>query len=302
MLPFKPDYSAFRLMTEPAKDNAEVWRLGLGIISIIVSFVVMSTGLSVLLFQFWTHGDQAIDLASTVVSGSTPAGVLIAMGSIGILSVSAYLVTEFIHNRSGLTLFGPVSLATTQARQVLPGLFAILAIALVLTLIVLPGPLLPNLTMARWLVLLPLTIAVLLLQTASEEILFRGYLQSQLGGMTSNPMIWMLLPSVVFASLHWAPGTFGENAIWPVLFAGLMGLLAADLTARSGTLGPAIALHFVNNFGAIALVAPQEELSGLALWTFPFGPSDEAAMLALLPMDMIMIIAFWLVCRVAMRR
>ncbi|MEO1363377.1 MAG: CPBP family intramembrane glutamate endopeptidase, partial [Pseudomonadota bacterium] len=76
----------------------------------------------------------------------------------------------------------------------------------------------------------------------------------------------------------------------------------ADLTARSGTLGPAIAVHFFNNVQAILLASPRGEMSGLALFVMPFGMGDEAQMAALMPVDLGWMIVAWLAARLALRR
>lgn len=289
-------------MTGPAEQSAELWRLGLGIVAIVCAMVLMSSGLNVVLFQLVTSGEAAESLSRKIVAGQTPVAVLVTLGSIGLMAIAAFVATELVHKRSGLTLLGPVPLAKRHIRDVLPGLVVVMCVALALAVWAIDAPLQPGLPVSRWLLFLPLTVFAVLLQTASEEILFRGYLQSQLGAMTRNPLIWMGLPSCLFALLHWSPGTYGDNAIWAVLFAGYFGVLAADLTARSGNLGAAIAMHFINNFGAFALVAPDEDLSGLALKRYPFGIFDESAVQALFPIDFLSVFAFWLVCRIALRR
>ena len=59
--------------------------------------------------------------------------------------------------------------------------------------------------------------------------------------------------------------------IWAFCF----GLAAADLTARSGTLGPAIGFHLVNNALAFLLFGQAGGMdSGLALFLFPADPAQ----------------------------
>ncbi|HBS98322.1 MAG TPA: CPBP family intramembrane metalloprotease, partial [Citreicella sp.] len=95
----------------------------------------------------------------------------------------------------------------------------------------------PGLPPVTWLALLPLTLLALLVQTGSEEILFRGYLQSQLAARLPWPAVWLVLPSALFALGHHAPAIYGANAGLVTLWAFVFGLAMADLTARSGTLG-----------------------------------------------------------------
>ena len=76
----------------------------------------------------------------------------------------------------------------------------------------------------------------------------------------------------------------------------------ADLTARAGTLGPAIAVHFVNNVTAILIVSMPDNLSGLALYLSPFSLADTEAVRAWLPVDFGFMLVSWLTARLAIRR
>ena len=90
-------------------------------------------------------------------------------------------------------------------------------------------------------------------------------MQQQLAARFSSPIIWMVLPSAFFAGLHYQPEIMGDNT-WLVMGAVFVfALLAADLTAVTGNIGAAWAMHFVNNALAILLVATEGPLSGLAL-------------------------------------
>jgi membrane protease YdiL (CAAX protease family) len=113
-----------------------------------------------------------------------------------------------------------------------------------------------------------------LIQTGAEEVLFRGYLQQQLAARFSSPMIWMVLPSALFAALHYQPEVMGDNT-WLMMGAVFVfALLAADLTAVTGTIGAAWAMHFVNNALAILVMATDGPLSGLALYIAPISPAS----------------------------
>ncbi|MFC6636344.1 CPBP family intramembrane glutamic endopeptidase [Sulfitobacter sediminilitoris] len=147
----------------------------------------------------------------------------------------------------------------------------------------------------------PVTFFVLV-QVSAEEIVFRGYVQQQLAARFKSPMIWMVLPSVLFALGHYLPDTAGENALIIAIWAGVFGILMADLTARSGSLGPAIAVHFWNNVSAMLIVSLPDELSGLALYLSPFSMEDTEALQAWLPVDFAMMFVLWLAARVAIRR
>ena len=140
------------------------------------------------------------------------------------------------------------------------------------------------------------------LEFSPEEIAFRGYIQQQLAARFKSPVIWMILPSVLFALGHYDPDETGSNALAIAALSGFFGLLLADLTARSGTLGPAIAMHLANNFVAMLLMSPQGSLTGLALFTSPIDLSDEALVRTWLPVDLATMLVSWLAARLVLRR
>jgi uncharacterized protein len=156
--------------------------------------------------------------------------------------------------------------------------------------------------LSRWLLLLPLSLLAVLVQVSAEEIVFRGYVQQQLAARFNSPLIWMVLPSALFALGHYLPAEAGENALMVALWAGVFGILMADLTARSGSLGPAIAVHLWNNVSAILIVSLPDDLSGLALYLTPFSMDDAAAIRTWLPVDFALMLVSWLAARLAIRR
>jgi len=93
-----------------------------------------------------------------------------------------------------------------------------------------------------------------------------------------------------------------DNAWLLCLWAMGFGLLMADLTARAGTLGPAIAVHFVNNIVALLILGSPSSLFGLALYLLPYEMSDVAALRPWLWVDCATMLVLWLVARLAIRR
>ncbi|MCC1493027.1 CPBP family intramembrane glutamic endopeptidase [Cognatishimia sp. F0-27] len=294
-------YRPFRLLTDPARPSAALWRLTLGLL---VALVVMF-GLSravLALARASLEDDSYWALVAALERADTPLGLLGLLTIMGAMGVGALVACEHVHRRPVSTLFGPLRLFRRQ--------FLVVALAVSMlhigVAILPPWPhaqtLQPGLPPTLWVSLLPLTLVALLIQTGSEELLFRGYLQSQLGARFAHPVVWLSVPSALFALGHYAPEVYGENALAVMLWAGAFGLAAADLTARAGSLGPAIALHLVNNIAAIALVSLSGEMSGLALYRLPFGADDSAAIAAILPADLAMIGLSWLTARIALAR
>jgi uncharacterized protein len=100
----------------------------------------------------------------------------------------------------------------------------------------------------------------------------------------------------VFGALHWNPG-LGENAVFMVAAATVMGLALGDVAARSGGLSLVIGLHFANNVFAMLIMATPSQLSGLALYLSPLDADDPEAVRAALVGNMMLVVVVWSVYR-----
>lgn len=97
--------------------------------------------------------------------------------------------------------------------------------------------------------LLSLLFIVLLvpLQSTAEEVVYRGLFMQVLGSWLRRPWFVILIPSIGFALSH-------IYDIWGLAAVGLMGMVAAWLTWKTGGLEAAIALHIVNNLIAFGFM------------------------------------------------
>ena len=118
----------------------------------------------------------------------------------------------------------------------------------------------------------------------------------------ASPLAWMILPSALFAVLHYQPSIMGENAWIVVAAVFLYAICAADLTAKTGTIGAAWGFHFANNAVAILFLALEGPLSGLALYTVPMGSIPAADLRPMLLSGMVVTAVIWLAIRFAVRR
>ncbi|MCZ0813429.1 MAG: CPBP family intramembrane glutamic endopeptidase [Pseudomonadota bacterium] len=240
-------------------------------------------------------------IADGSADGSTATGVLINLYLFVLLIAALAMALALVHERRIAGLIGPPGLALAQFRKVAVALILLLAVLAFVPTGEGPAPE-PNMAPGRWLMLLPLGLAGLLIQTGAEELVFRGYLQSQLAARFRHPAIWLGLPAAAFGLLHLDPVMHGADSWLVVIWAFGFGLAAGDLTARSGSLGPAIALHLVNNMGAVLIAAPQGMFDGLALYVYPLAPGDGMGLTTWLPVDLMMLACSWLAARLALRR
>ena len=286
------DYTAHRAFIAPAAEKSQIWRLIVGMILIVGVFIGLGSLIYTLILQALTSLTVGIDVAN----------VLSLLFSFGAASVGVFATVYFVHNCQPGVIFGPIRATLTHFYLV-----AFAMTALLVALAVLPPwgfdePLIANRAFWPWLLVLPIALISVLIQTSAEEILFRGYLQQHLGARFSSPWIWMVLPSVLFGLAHYDPQGAGENAWIVVAWATFFGIAMADLTARAGNLGPALAVHFVNNITALLIVAMPDEFGAAALFVLPFDLSDVEMIRAWLPVDFATTFVMWLVARLIIQR
>ncbi len=291
-------YPAMSTLAAPARARSEIWRTALGVAAILAVYFALIM-LLLILGTVIAGPDIAAPEIGAMLSGRRPFGLVLTLFSFALLTLAIALTLRLLHRRPVLELLGPLRPALRDfARVALP----LLALALAL----LPfstGSLqvTRQMSLGDWLPWLAPALIGLLIQTSAEELAFRGYLQQQIAARFRTPLLWLVLPSALFGLVHYSPATFGPMA-WPiVVWTGLFGLAAADLTARSGNLGAAVALHFVNNVTAILLVGLDDELGGLLLWSLALDPADPAQMWPYLVIDAAWMLVSWLLARLLLR-
>ena len=233
-----------------------------------------------------------------MTNGSSPGGLLLLLYSFLIPALAVIAVTRGLHGRAAGTLFG------AGARRVAGDALRVALPVLGLGLLTLPFALADDAVsehLSPWTVAayLPAALPAILVQTGAEELVFRGYLLQQLAARFRSPIAWMLAPSVLFAAGHYAPETFGAEAPLVAVWAGLFGIAAADLTARTGNIGAAIGLHFATNVMAFLFLGLAGSLDGLALWVQRHDPASGIS--AFLVIDLLTMLCGWLIARLALR-
>ncbi len=213
---------------------------------------------------------------------------------------TGWLVRQFQH-RNPVTLIGPTGQALADFGRVARALLIFLVVTSMI-----PGAgwseTRQTMDLLAWFFMLPVACIAVLIQTGSEELLYRGYLLQSLGARRDHPALWMVLPALLFGFSHYNPtiplDATLEHVIWTTAF----GLAAADLTARTGSLGAAIGLHFTHNLPLVVLYAPPGELSGFSLLTLPVSWADEPRSAITLGFELFYLWMLWMVCRIAVRR
>lgn len=293
-----PQYSAY---LAPARASSQIWRLVIGLAFIVGIYVLWMLAMGAVLWAALGGARFETGLARTG-DGSDPWSLIFLLATFlgGWLGVA--LALRFLHR--GQSLRSLLGRAPVVLRDFVLGVAMMAGIGGGMALAAMP--LLPTFELATplsvWLAFLPLALVGVLVQTGAEELVFRGYVQGQIAARFSRPLVWMGVPTVLFGLAHFSPQAMGANTWLVVMATGLFGLIASDLTARTGSLGLAWGLHFANNVLAILILSVTGTLDGLALLRPVGGALAEATLRPLLLSDMALMGLVWLACRLWLRR
>ncbi len=247
-------------LVEAARARPALWRLLIGLM-LAASGQFLAVALIMGGFILVLSPEEAAPRIMGLMSPVTPEATLLVLFSFLGLVLGTWAAARLLQGRSFRSLFGHPA---TVLRHFVT---AAVTISVLFGLAVLLWPLetRAGLPFQNWLILLPLSLLAVLIQTGAEEIAFRGYLQTQLAARFRRPVIWLMGPAILFGALHFAPQIQGDTAIIAVGAATLFGVIAGDLTARTGSIGAAWGFHFANNSLAILILATPGALSGLSL-------------------------------------
>lgn len=298
MQQFSPKYAPLTEFVAPALGRTQLWRTVAGLALTAVLYILALQLISTTLLTA-LGSTPAMATLRDIATGATPLGLIGLLFTYLPLSIGLGLATMLILKRDFFSLIGPIVPAWHCFLWVALPLLALWATMMPLQIMA------PNVNrhLGLWAMLqwLPLALPGLLVQTGTEELLFRGYLQQQLGARWRSPWVWMVLPSLLFGALHWAPETYGPLAPLVTAWAVAFGLVAADLTARTGNLGAAVGLHFANNAQSLFLVGLDGNLHGLSLYTVVLPMTDTVAQLPYIAVDSAALLVSWLIARVVLR-
>ncbi|MBX3596472.1 MAG: CPBP family intramembrane metalloprotease [Rhizobiaceae bacterium] len=250
---------AFEVYRSSQTRPVTIWRVLLGLLIIGVCWLATSVlaGLPALL---GADTDVATYFASRL-------GTLITLASFAGIWIGVWIASRLIHKEPLADVLGATG--RLNYRDFAKG-FAAVAITSLLSEILIYG-LEPrfertDLPFATWLIFAIPVLAFCFVQTSAEELLFRGYLPRHLANRFRSPWVWALLPSVAFICLHLSPGMQASQILLVTVSIGILTALMMFTVWLTGNLGAAFGIHMGNNLFSFALVAHQEEFSGLALF------------------------------------
>lgn len=257
----------FESFVAPARSKPQIWR----VVVAVLAWFAIGFGFAVALAAILAYRDPDMVASTGLFVGTTPLGVVSFLSVFVGAFLGIWLITLVLHRRGLRSLIGrgPV----LRNFIVAAGLFAMLQ-AINVGLWHLSYDSVPNVALDTFLAWLPILIAVLVIQTGAEELLCRGYLMQQLAARFASRWVWMVIPQVFFALLHFNPATYGPIT-WVIIgFIFILAMLWADLTRITGNLGAAWGWHFANNFIVFGVFGSPGDVDGLALRVTPYDVTD----------------------------
>ncbi|MFT4742357.1 MAG: membrane protease YdiL (CAAX protease family) [Yoonia sp.] len=297
-------YAAHRAFVRPALKSPNLGPVLVVAVLMELIFILTPTFVGTMLPDRW------LILYET---GATPLGVLAQLLTFGVIAAALLWLVRKFHNRGFWSMVGPIDATIRNLKLAGLAVFVLLAVQTVLPPWIVFADLVEIRPLTSWAVWIIPTIVVLIIQTGTEELYFRGYLQQQCAALSDKPWVWMGLPSLLFGAGHYLNGFGPADGVLYALWATLLGLACADLTARTGNIGAAIGLHLSNNLFAFMIVGEKGmPSSGLALFLYPatdhsqfdYGLNTLAQpwVIGEVIAITLMIGVMWLAARVALRR
>lgn len=198
---------------------------------------------------------------------ASPIGVLTALVTFCGIWAGAWLVMRWIHGEPLSALFG--SSHRISRSDFFKGFVAVILTSIFSeALLYLIDPVVQRGTIdfTAWLLALVPVALLGFVQTSSEELLFRGYLPRGLASRFRSPMVWALLPTLVFTMLHWNGSSAPAMNAAALISVGVFAAVLMVLVYSTGNLGAAFGAHLGNNLFGFLLISHQANLSGFSLF------------------------------------
>ena len=262
------DPAAFEAYRSGPNGKTTLPRLVLGTVIILLfwglsTFVAIYLGMHLLEMPPLSVLPEGEDPAAFLAS---PAGILIWLGTFSGIWAGAWLVMRWVHGEPLSALFGTSRRISRSG--FLKGLAAVVVTSLlseILLYLINPGIWRGSIALVSWLLALVPIALLAFIQTSSEELLFRAYLPRGLAKRFRSPLIWALLPTLVFTALHWGAGATPAMNAAGLISIGAFAAVLMMLVYVTGNLGAAFGAHLGNNLFGFLLISHQKSLGGFAL-------------------------------------
>ena len=258
---------------------------------------------------FYVLGSFAIGLFCSSASfctfynglGRTPLSLLFVLFSFVPIWIGVWIAMKFIHDVPMKELFG--SFGKLDLQLLLKGFLVMLVLGISIETILQFIPVVsgfiyyePNkvLILSDWVKWFLPVMLFIFVQSAAEELVFRGYLLQTIWSKSASYLHAVICPSLIFGLLHFDPQSYGANA-WLYCFnTFVVGCLLCLVTLHTGNIALAFGLHWGGNTVSLLFFGIYGNLDGMALWLTLLDPKSGAMGIALIVSTTFMIVIYFL--------
>jgi membrane protease YdiL (CAAX protease family) len=258
---------------------------------------------------FYVLGSFAIGLFCSSASfctfsnglGRTPLSLLFVLFSFVPIWIGVWIAMKFIHDVPMKELFG--SFGKLDLQLLLKGFLVMLVLGISIETILQFIPVVsgfiyyePNkvLILSDWVKWFLPVMLFIFVQSAAEELVFRGYLLQTIWSKSASYLYAVICPSLIFGLLHFDPQSYGANA-WLYCFnTFVVGCLLCLVTLHTGNIALAFGLHWGGNTVSLLFFGIYGNLDGMALWLTLLDPKSGAMGIALIVSTTFMIVIYFL--------
>jgi membrane protease YdiL (CAAX protease family) len=250
-----------------------LWRLFLGIVVILAGWLGWTILLFICFVLFKLGGGQGIQESlgamQTFIESDSPASVTFQLATFIGVWPAVWLALKFLHGQSFGTLFSPEGgIRWGDFGRGIALAAGFWFVSMLIGSAIAGFPERTDLPLTTWATaLVPLAVMVFL-QASAEEMIFRGYILQQLAARWRSPLIWGLLPALVFGLAHYSSGSKLGVSWEYVAVTLLFGLTAAALVWRTGSLAAAMGLHTGMNVISLSATGLEGVVEGTQLYLY----------------------------------
>ena len=271
------------------KGKASFWRYAVGTALAVVVFYFFS-GMLVVPYTILFPDYQKSLILSTV-------GLLLTFL---ITFIAIPTIVRVVHKRPWWSVAMPA--LRFRAWDFFTGLWVAFAVAVLTALLfhatgTMPILRNPEFDLAALLVLAVVGLVGIFIQAGAEELLYRGYFTQFARRFTSNPILFLGIPALLFAAPHVSNiASLGGGPLVMVPYL-ISGLLYGWAAYRSGSLWMSVALHLVNNYTGLVLVGTKGDALPSAAPLLIASPSLPAGTLGVLVQSALIAVALQLLMK-----
>ncbi len=228
----------------------------------VLSFLLIAASIVLMVLVYPAFNSPDMTNAFMAMMGETPIAYALMLLSFPAFLVGLFLVQKFIHKRTITSLHtGAAKINWQRIAFAVLITWAVLSIFSVLMHFTGISPLRATFDPQRFFIYALVTLIFIPLQSGTEEIIFRGYLNQGLGHFISNKWIVFIITSALFAAMHLSnpeavsgaeEGTITHLLVMSQYF--IFGFVLSVIVYFEGGLEAAIGVHAGNNMFAAMFI------------------------------------------------